>query len=98
LPDSITLTDDTSDNFNKYKAMDKNKNFPDCAKDCTAIKMLGVGECENVCVEKFRTSERQLTIPAVVKQSKLLPCAHVEKMQQGDGFTYVVCALCGDDL
>ena len=45
--------------------MDKNKPFPECAKDCEAIKMLGAGECESVCGHKFDASGRQLTIPDV---------------------------------
>ena len=43
--------------------MDKNTQFPECAKNCEVVKMLGVGECENVCGHKFDTSGRQLTIP-----------------------------------
>ncbi len=27
--------------------------FPDCAKDCAVVVMLGVGECEYCCPEKF---------------------------------------------
>ena len=47
--------------------MDKNIPFPECAKNCEVVKMLGVGECESVCEHKFDTSGRQLTIPAVMK-------------------------------
>lgn len=48
--------------------MDKNTQFPECAKNCEVVKMLGVGECENVCGHKFDTSGRQLTIPDVINQ------------------------------
>lgn len=27
--------------------------FPDCAEDCEILKVLGAGECESVCSEKF---------------------------------------------
>ena len=57
--------DNTSDKFKNICAMDKNTPFPECAKNCEVIKMLGVGECESVCGHKFDTSERQLTIPCV---------------------------------
>ena len=42
--------------------------------------------------------DEALTIPAVVGQSKQLPCEHEEITRQGDGFTYVVCGKCGEDL
>ncbi|MDA3780883.1 MAG: hypothetical protein PF487_11795 [Bacteroidales bacterium] len=45
--------------------MDKNKQFPECSKDCEAIKMLGASECESVCGHKFDTNARQLTTPLV---------------------------------
>ena len=28
--------------------------FPECFKYCSAVELLGVGECENVCPEKFK--------------------------------------------
>ena len=28
--------------------------FPECFKYCLAVELLGVGECENVCPEKFK--------------------------------------------
>jgi len=34
----------------KYTKKDK---FPNCAKNCEAVKMLGAGECESVCPQKF---------------------------------------------
>lgn len=37
-------------------------------------------------------------IPDVVGRSEQLSCKHVEKLMQGDGFVYVICALCGEDL
>jgi len=30
--------------------------FPKCAEKCTAIKILGCGECESVCPEKIKRS------------------------------------------
>jgi hypothetical protein len=27
--------------------------FPECAEDCSIMELLGVGECENVCLDKF---------------------------------------------
>ena len=34
--------------------MNTKDKFPDCSKDCEAVKMLGVGECESVCPDKFK--------------------------------------------
>lgn len=48
--------------------MDKNTPFPECAKNCEVVKMLGVGECESVCGHKFDANGMQLTIPAVINQ------------------------------
>ena len=45
--------------------MDKITPFPECAKNCEVVKMLGVGECESVCGHKFDTNGRQLTKPDV---------------------------------
>lgn len=33
--------------------MDKNVSFPQCANNCEVVKILGVGECENICAHKF---------------------------------------------
>ena len=71
--------------------MDKNKPFPDCAKDCEAIKMLGVGECESVCGHKFDTSGRQLTIPDVSN----LVCQH-QKRQWIPELNKDLCLNCGE--
>ena len=49
-------------------------------------------------ISKQRGLVKKLTIPAVVGQSEQLPCNHVEKLMQGDGFVYAICALCGEDL
>jgi len=31
--------------------------FPECAKDCSIVKALGAGECDNVCGDKFRKQQ-----------------------------------------
>lgn len=33
--------------------------FPLCSKDCEVIKILGAGECENVCLEKFKEPKKE---------------------------------------
>jgi hypothetical protein len=48
--------------------------------------------------ENTPTSSEQLATPAVVGRSEQLPCNHVEKLMQGDGFVYAICALCGEDI
>lgn len=48
--------------------------------------------------ESTHTSQEQLAAPAVVGQSEQLPCEHEERTMQGNGFTYVICSKCGEDL
>ena len=41
---------------------DRNIPFPDCAGQCAALNILGVGECESICPWKFDATGRPLTI------------------------------------
>ena len=75
--------------------MDKNTPFPECAKNCEVIKMLGVGECESVCGHKFDTSERQLTIPDVVGRSEPLICQCDEPADNAYLNGTIFCENCG---
>jgi len=45
-----------SRNEEVINTMKEKLKFPDCSKDCEVVKMLGVGECESVCPEKFKKS------------------------------------------
>ena len=36
------------------KMVNKRLPYPDCYKNCKTAKFLGVGECENVCIDKFK--------------------------------------------
>lgn len=31
--------------------------FPDCCKECEVLPLLGAGECESVCPEKFKAGK-----------------------------------------
>ncbi|MFA6570308.1 MAG: hypothetical protein WCT77_03650 [Bacteroidota bacterium] len=70
--------------------MDKNTPFPECAKNCEVVKMLGAGECESVCGHKFDTSGRQLTIPDVSNSV----CDHVWITHYSKNYDYRKCELC----
>lgn len=77
--------------------MDKNKPFPECTKNCEAVKMLGVGECESVCGHKFDTSGRQLTIPDVnvsVVKRKLCPTCGCDSLITLNNITYCMNDCC----
>jgi len=39
--------------MNKNKTMAKSDEFPKCTKDCEIVRVLGVGECDSVCPQKF---------------------------------------------
>jgi len=30
------------------------ESFPECANNCSIIEVLGAGECESVCLKKFK--------------------------------------------
>jgi hypothetical protein len=83
----------------KIKAEKKaNENWPPNTEPWFAAYygyIYGFQECESL---NTSTNEKQLAAPAVVGRSEQLPCKHVEKLMQGDGFVYAICALCGEDL
>lgn len=40
--------------------------FPKCSSDCEIVKMLGAGECESVCPQKFDKDGKPLNKLAVM--------------------------------
>lgn len=50
----------------------KTDKFPKCAKDCEVIKMLGAGECESVCPQKFDTNIEAVLSSALVNNNELM--------------------------
>jgi ferredoxin len=48
-----------------------NLSFPDCAKDCKIVILLGCGECESICPVKFnRTMENEKIFDCIYLKSE----------------------------
>lgn len=57
-----------------------------------------VVDAKRYCNAYLEGYNQALRIHDVVGRSAQLPCEHEEITRQGDGFTYVVCGKCGEDL
>jgi len=61
----------------------KDVEWPRCADECSAVEVLGVGECEYICQSKFKKSTRVHECPheCVVCDGMMgdIPCSDEEE-------------------